>query len=74
MVLTLFLACIQISQEAGKVAWYSHLFKNLTQFVVIHRVKSFMVVSETEVDVFLKLSFFIIQLCWQFDLWFLCLS
>ena len=34
-----FLTCIQVSQEAGKVAWYSHLFKNFPQFVVIHTVK-----------------------------------
>ena len=31
-----FWACIQLSQEAGKVAWYSHLFKNFPQFVVIY--------------------------------------
>ena len=31
-----FLACIQISQEAGQVVWYSHLLKNFPQFVVIH--------------------------------------
>ena len=31
-----FFPCIQISQEAGEVVWYSHLFKNLSQFVVIH--------------------------------------
>ena len=34
-------ACTQISQEAGKVVWYSHLFKNFPQFVVIHTVKGF---------------------------------
>ena len=34
-----FLTCIQISQEAGKVVWYSHLFQNFPQFVVIHTVK-----------------------------------
>ena len=33
--------CIQISQEAGKVVWYSDLFKNFPQFVVIHTVKGF---------------------------------
>ena len=33
-----FLTCIQISQEAGKVVWYSHLFQNFSQFVVIHTV------------------------------------
>ena len=49
---TCFLTCIQISQEAGQVVWYSHLFKNLPQFVVIHTVKGFSVVNEGEVDVF----------------------
>ena len=51
-----FLTCIQISQEAGKVVWYSHLLKNFPQFVVIHTVKGFGVVNETEVDVFLESS------------------
>ena len=36
-----FLTCIQISQEAGKVVWYSHLFKDLSQLIVIHTVKGF---------------------------------
>ena len=49
---------IQISQEAGQVVWYSHLFKNFPQSVVIHTVKCFGVVSKAEVDVFLELSFF----------------
>ena len=31
-----FLSCLQISQEAGNVIWYSHLIKNISQFVVIH--------------------------------------
>ena len=31
--------CIQVSQEAGKVVWYSHLFKSFPQFVVVHIVK-----------------------------------
>ena len=38
--------------------WYSHLFKNFPQFVVIHTVKGFRVVSEAEVDVFLEFSCF----------------
>ena len=33
-----FLTCIQISQEAGQVVWYSHLFQNFPQFIVIHRI------------------------------------
>ena len=41
-----FLTCIQVLQEAGKVIWYSHLFKNFPQFVVIHTVKGFNVVNE----------------------------
>ena len=52
------LTCIQISQEADKVVWYSHLFKNFSQFVVIHTVKGFSVVNEAKVDVFLELSCF----------------
>ena len=53
-----FLACIQISQEAGKVFWYSHLLKNFPQFVVIHTVKGFGIVYNAEVDVFLEFSCF----------------
>ena len=57
-VLTCLLTYIQISQEAGKVVWYSHLFKKFPQFVVIHTVKGFGVVSKAEVDVFLELACF----------------
>ena len=53
-----FLTSIHNSQEAGKVVWYSHLFNNFPQFVVIHTVKSFSVVSEAEIDVFLEFSCF----------------
>ena len=53
-----FLTCIQISQEAGQVVWYSHLFKNFPQFDVIHTVKGFGIVNKAEVDVFLELSCF----------------
>ena len=53
-----FLTCIQISQEAGQVVWYSHLLKNSPQFVVIYTVKGFGIVNKAEVDVFLKLSCF----------------
>ena len=40
------------------MVWYSHLFKNFPQFVVIHTVKGFDIVSKAEVDVFLELSCF----------------
>ena len=53
-----FLTCIQISQEAGKVVWYSHLFR-IFHFFVIHTVKGFGVVNKAEVDVFLELSLFL---------------
>ena len=51
-----FLTCIQISQEAGKVVLYSHLFKNFSQFLVMHTVKGFSIINEEEVDVFLEFS------------------
>ena len=53
-----FLTCIQISEEAGQVVWYSHLFQNFPQFIVIHTVKSFGIVNKAEIDVFLELSCF----------------
>ena len=53
-----FLTCIQISQEASQVVWYSHLFQNFPQFVVTVTVKGFGIVNKAEVDVFLELSCF----------------
>ena len=50
-----FRTCLQVSQETGKVIWYSHLFKNIPQFVVIYRFKGFNTVNEAETDVFLEL-------------------
>ena len=41
------------------MVWYSHLFQNLPQFVVIHTVKGFGIVNEAEIDVFLELSCFL---------------
>ena len=52
---------IQVSQEADKVVWYSYLFKNFPQFVVIHIVKGFSIVNEAEIDVFLEF------LCFLYD-------
>ena len=53
-----FLTCIQISQEAGQVIWYSHLFQNFPKLIVIHTVKGFGIVNKAEIDVFLELSCF----------------
>ena len=50
-----FLTWIQISQEAGQVVWYSHLFQNFPQFIVIHTVKGFGIVNKAEI---LELSCF----------------
>ena len=44
--------------EAGEVVWYSHLFQNFPQFIVIHIVKGFGIVNKAEIDVFLELSCF----------------
>ena len=44
-----FLTCMQISQEAGKVVWYSHLFQNFPQFIVIHTVKGLGIVNNAKV-------------------------
>ena len=53
-----FLTCIQISQGAGKVVWYSHLFQNFPQFIVVHIVKGFGIVNKAETYVFLEFSCF----------------
>ena len=53
-----FLTCIQVSQEAGQIVWYSCLFQNFLQFIVIHTVKGFGIVNKAEVDVFLEISCF----------------
>ena len=38
--------------EAGQVVWYSHLFKNFPEFVVVHTVKDFDILNKVEIDVF----------------------
>ena len=40
------------------MVWYSHLFKNFSQFIVIHTLKGFSIVNEAEVDVFLEFPCF----------------
>ena len=54
-----FLTCMQISQEAAKLVWYSHFFKNIPQVVVIHTVKGFSRVDEAKVDFFLEFPGFL---------------
>ena len=57
-----FLSCIQVSQEADNAVWYSHIFKNIPQFVVMHTVRGFSIVNEAEVDIFLKFPCFFYDL------------
>ena len=45
-----FLTCIQVSQEASQVVWYSHLFKNFPQYIVIYTVKGFSIVNVAELE------------------------
>ena len=54
-----FLSHIQVSQEIGKMVWYSHLSKNCPQFIVIHTVKGFSIVNDAEVDFFQELPYFL---------------
>ena len=63
-----FLPCIQISQEAGQVVWYSHLFQNFPQSIVIHTVKGFGIVKKAEINVFSGTLLLIwwSSGCWQF--------
>ena len=57
-----FLTCIQVSQEAGQVVWYSHLFKNCPEFVVVHTVRGFGIVNKAKVVFFWNsLAFLMIQ-------------
>ena len=59
-----FLTCIQVSQESGQVVqyshlfWYSHLFQNFPQFIVIHTVKDFGIANKAVIYIFLELFCF----------------
>ena len=72
--LTCFLTCIQVSQEASNVFWYSYLFKNFPQFVVIHTAKGFGILNEAEVDVFFWNSLALYMIHQMLTMWslFLC--
>ena len=64
-----FVTCMQVSQEAGQVVWYSHLFQNFPQFIVIHTVEGFGIVNKAEIDGFFwnSLTFSVIQ--WMLAIW-----
>ena len=68
-----FLTYIQTFQETGKVIWYSHFLKNFPQFVLVHTVKEFSMVSEADRNVFWdSLAFSMIQ--WILSIWSLVLQ
>ena len=50
--------CLVLTVASWPAYWYSHLFKNFPQLVVIHTVEGFGVISKTEVVVFLEFSCF----------------
>ena len=54
-----FLTCIEASQEAGQLLWYSHLFQNFPMFIVIHTVNVFGIVNKAEADFFSGTPLFI---------------
>ena len=53
-----FLTDIQVSREMGKMVWYSPLYKTFPQLIMIHIVKGFLIVDETEIGVCVFFFFF----------------
>ena len=67
---------IQVSHKTVKMVWYSHLFKNFPQFIMIHTDKGFSIHSQwsrSRCFSGIPLVSLWFSKCWQFDLWFLCL-
>ena len=56
-----YLTCVQVFQEAGNMIWYSYLFKNFQQFVVIHTIKGLSIVNEADFFFWHSLAFYMIQ-------------
>ena len=52
------MTCIQIPLKEVQVVWYSHVFQNFPQFIVIYSVEGFGIVNKAEIDVLLELSGF----------------
>ena len=57
-----FLTCTLVSQEAGQVVWYPHLFQTFPQFVVIHIVKGFGIVNKAEIESSRKISWILLSI------------
>ena len=64
-----FLTCIQVSQEAGQVVWYSHLLQNFPQFIMIHTVEGFGWVNKAEIDFFFWNSLAFLMIQQMFEIW-----
>ena len=65
------LTYIQISQEVDQVVWYSHLFQNFAQFIVIHTVKALAyLIKQKYMFFWASLAFSMMQQMLAFDLWF----
>ena len=64
-----FLTCIQVSQEACQVVWYSHLFQNYPQFIVIDTVKGFGIVNRAEIEMFFWNSLAFLMIQWMLAIW-----
>ena len=70
-----FLTCIQIAQEAGKMVWHSHLFKDCHSLLWAIQSKALLwSIKQSRYFSGTFLLFWWSKRCWQFDLWFLCLS
>ena len=69
-----FLTCIQVSQEAGQIVWYSHLFQNFPQSIVIHMVKGFGIVNIVPIALWYLLCNFSSHLYWSYPFTFLYCS
>ena len=63
------LTSIQISQDAGQVVWYFHLFRNFPQSAVIHTDKGFGMVNKGEIDAFFWNSLAFLMIQWMLAIW-----
>ena len=67
-----FLTCIQVSQEAGQVTWYSHLFQNFSQFIVIHTSSIYIAANDWVIFHYMYVPHLGPSICWWTFRLFLC--
>ena len=68
------LTCIQVSQEAGQVVWYSHLFQNFPQFIVIHTSSIYIAANDWVIFHYMYVPHLGPSICWWTFRFLLCLS